>query len=184
MRVNLNSYFLVILAAATLGGCSSEPVKDIKGMFQRATEASAPSENEAKPETRAEKTLQPDNPNNSRQAALPLKSEPKGAPELVAGIKAYDDGKYPESAKILRSALPRLNKADQVQAYKYLGFVECSLGRKTQCRSEFAKALKIDPSFELEPSEAGHPLWGPVFRAAKQKAQQPQQTADIKKRAK
>ncbi|MGZ5089985.1 MAG: TssQ family T6SS-associated lipoprotein [Burkholderiales bacterium] len=184
MRVHLNSYFLVILAAATLAGCSSEPVKEIKGMFQRATEASGPGDSEAKPETKAEKVPQPQSSYNSPQAAVPAKTEPKGAPELVAGIKAYDDGQYPQSAKILRTALPRLNKADQVQAYKYLAFIECSLGRKTRCRGEFAKALKIDPSFDLEPSEAGHPLWGPVFRAAKQKAQQPQQTAGVKKRAK
>jgi tetratricopeptide (TPR) repeat protein len=184
VRVNLNSYLLVTLAAVTLAGCSSEPVKEIKGMFQRATEAGGPGDGEAKPEAKAEKAPQSQSSYNSPQAAVSAKTEPKGAPELVAGIKAYDDGQYPESAKILRSALPRLHKADQVQAYKYLGFIECSLGRKTQCRSEFAKALKIDPSFELEPSEAGHPLWGPVFRAAKQKAQHPQQTAGVKKRAK
>jgi hypothetical protein len=29
----------------------------------------------------------------------------------------------------------------------------------------------LDPSFELEASEAGHPIWGPVFRNVKNAAQ-------------
>jgi hypothetical protein len=39
--------------------------------------------------------------------------------------------------------------------------------RQTLCRQQFDKALKLDPSFDLEPGEHGHPLWGPVFTKAK-----------------
>jgi hypothetical protein len=35
------------------------------------------------------------------------------------------------------------------------------------CRDEFRAALDIDPSMQLEPAEAGHPVWGPVFRSVK-----------------
>ena len=35
------------------------------------------------------------------------------------------------------------------------------------CREEFRKALDIDPSFELSEDEAGHPVWGSVFRGLK-----------------
>jgi tetratricopeptide (TPR) repeat protein len=183
VRINLISVFLAVLGVVALAGCSSEPVKDIKGIFQRATEGTATPENELKAETKPDKVLQPESSGDTARVAAQSKTELKGTPDLVAGIKAYDDGKYPESAKTLRTALPRLNNFDQVQAYKYLAFIECSLGRKSLCRSEFAKALKIDPSFELEPSEAGHPLWGPVFRGVKQKAQQGQQKVGAKKRA-
>jgi len=27
----------------------------------------------------------------------------------------------------------------------------------------------LNPSFDLTPAEAGHPVWGPVFRSAKSK---------------
>jgi hypothetical protein len=37
------------------------------------------------------------------------------------------------------------------------------------CREEFRKALTMDPSLELSPAEAGHPVWGPVFRSLKGK---------------
>ena len=31
----------------------------------------------------------------------------------------------------------------------------------------FGRALQLDPAFTLTPAEAGHPLWGPVFRSLK-----------------
>jgi hypothetical protein len=38
------------------------------------------------------------------------------------------------------------------------------------CYESFRKALALKPDFELTPAEAGHPVWGPVFRSAKAKA--------------
>ena len=98
--------------------------------------------------------------------------ERKRASLLASGIAAYDNGKYAEAAKALRAALAtRLDKADQLAAHKYLAFIECSTNRKNQCRDEFRKALRVDPSFDLEPAEAGHPVWGPIFRSLKAKPQ-------------
>jgi hypothetical protein len=34
------------------------------------------------------------------------------------------------------------------------------------CEDSFARILALDPAFELAPNEAGHPVWGPVFRHA------------------
>jgi tetratricopeptide (TPR) repeat protein len=150
-------------------------------MFQRGSETAGPADAESKAEPKADMSGPSERARENVRLAPLQKAESTRAAELLAGIKAYDDGKYAESGKVLRSALPSLNKSDQVQAHKYLGFIECSLGRKTQCRMEFTRALKIDPGFELEPSEAGHPLWGPVFRSVKQKSQQPQQNAGVKK---
>ena len=39
--------------------------------------------------------------------------------------------------------------------------------RVAACHEEFRKALRLDPGLELGAAEAGHPIWGPVFRAAK-----------------
>lgn len=92
----------------------------------------------------------------------------KGEQELSTGIRSYDDGKYPEAAKSLQSALESgLGNANQVKAHKYLAFIHCASGREKQCRVEFRKALDINPALELEPAESGHPIWGPVFRSVK-----------------
>jgi Tfp pilus assembly protein PilF len=91
-----------------------------------------------------------------------------GEADLNAGISSYENGKYAEAAKSLQSALDAgLGKSDQVKAHKYLAFIYCASGREKQCRDEFGKALEINPGLELEPAEAGHPVWGPVFRSVK-----------------
>lgn len=93
----------------------------------------------------------------------------KGGQELDKGIRSYEDGEYKTAAKQLQAALdlgldaPR----DQAKAHKYLAFIACVSGRKKACRDEFGKALDADPKFDLEPAEAGHPIWGPVWRSVK-----------------
>ena len=92
----------------------------------------------------------------------------KGEPDLASGIKQYEDANYTEAARLLQSALDQgLGRDDQVKAHKYLAFIHCVSGRERRCRDEFRTALKIDPSFELAANEAGHPIWGPTFRAVK-----------------
>jgi len=103
-----------------------------------------------------------------RQAFSDLFQEQKGEADFNAGIKSYENGNYRESARQLQSGLDLgLNKSNQVQAHKYLAFIHCVSGRQTQCRNEFRKALEVDPDFVLQPAEAGHPLWGPVFTSVK-----------------
>jgi Tfp pilus assembly protein PilF len=92
----------------------------------------------------------------------------KGQAALSAGMRQYENGEYPASAKSLRTALKQgLSDKDSATAYKYLGFIDCASNRERQCRDEFRKALAADPSLELGPAEAGHPVWGPVFRSVK-----------------
>ena len=84
------------------------------------------------------------------------------------GLKQYEAGEYTESAKNLQGALslglPDKQRAD---AHKYLAFIHCASNRERQCRDEFRKALAVDPALQLEPTEAGHPVWGPIFQSLK-----------------
>ena len=93
----------------------------------------------------------------------------KSEQTLATGISQFEDGSYAESARSLQSALDQglPTDADRVKAYKHLAFIHCVSKRPAQCQDSFRQALKINPALELEPSEAGHPTWGPVFRAAK-----------------
>jgi tetratricopeptide (TPR) repeat protein len=138
-----------------LAGCSSEPMQDIKRGFEDLfrkdePEASAP---RPAPSPRTEPAPAPSN---------------EGASLLKAGIRDYENGRYDDSARNLRIALKRgLAKPDQVTAHKYLAFIQCAAGREAQCRDEFRRALRIDPGMELDAAEAGHPVWGPVFKSVK-----------------
>ena len=126
--MRLTCYTLsVLIGLASLAGCSSQPVQQIKGIFQS-----------------------------------------KGEPDLQSGIKLYEDGRYKEALTSFQGALSAgLRADDQVTANKYLAFISCVSGRERQCRAYFSRALELNPSFELEPAEAGHPIWGPVFRSVK-----------------
>jgi Tfp pilus assembly protein PilF len=106
----------------------------------------------------------------SSQPVQAVKSifQSKGEPQLKTGIRLYEDGKYPQALTTLQNALDAgLSDADQVTANKYLAFISCVSGRERQCRAYFRRALELNPSFELEPAEAGHPMWGPVFKNVK-----------------
>ena len=117
----------VLIGVAALGGCATDPLKEVQRIFQS-----------------------------------------KGEPQLAAGIRSYEDGRYKDASASFQAALNAgLRTADEVTAHKYLAFINCVSGREKQCRAHFNTALDIDPSFNLAPAEAGHPIWGPVFRSVK-----------------
>lgn len=94
-----------------------------------------------------------------------LKSGP--APFQLA-LQQYDAGDYSESAKNFHGAIKAgLSDKQLANAYKHLAFIHCAANRQKQCRDEFRKALAADPTLELEPAEAGHPVWGPIFKSLK-----------------
>lgn len=98
----------------------------------------------------------------------------KAEQELSAGLKSYEDGQYQQAMKHIQTALNSdlTFKSDRITAYKYLAFIHCVSDRKKQCRAAFNDALEINPDMELTPAEAGHPLWGPVFRDAQAEQRQ------------
>jgi hypothetical protein len=100
-------------------------------------------------------------------AAVPEKS--RAEQDFERGVKSYEDGDYKGAARQLQSALSLGLPAfrDQATAHKYLAFVACASGRQRPCRDEFRKAFEADGNFDLTTAEAGHPVWGPVFRSVK-----------------
>jgi len=92
----------------------------------------------------------------------------KAQAALNAGLKQYEEGRYTESLKNLQSAIEQgLADRDRVNAHKHVAFIYCASSRERQCRDEFRKALAVDPAMSLDPAEAGHPVWGPIFRSVK-----------------
>jgi tetratricopeptide (TPR) repeat protein len=91
--------------------------------------------------------------------------------KLNYGVLSYEEGNYQASIMALQGVLETglSGKPEQVKAYKYLAFIQCVSGREAMCRDYFKKALEIDPNFNLDTAEAGHPIWGPAFRSVKSK---------------
>jgi Tfp pilus assembly protein PilF len=87
---------------------------------------------------------------------------------LLAGWRAYDDGNYIVAERELGAAIGAgLRSArDRATAHKLLAFVYCTSRRVEQCEQAFRAARAADPSFALARAEAGHPIWGPVYRRA------------------
>ena len=85
---------------------------------------------------------------------------------LFEGIRAYDDAQYAQAETALRRALQEGLRSgrDQASAHKLLAFITCTSNRLADCEAEFRAARAADPAFVLSRSEAGHPLWGPVYR--------------------
>ncbi len=112
-------------------------------------------------------------------ACVPLQRTAAPAPPLAArvtaerlladGLQAYEDGQYSVAQRKLRDALEEglAARPDRIDAHKHLAFIYCVSRQEALCRDAFGRALQLDPAFTLTPAEAGHPLWGPVFRSLK-----------------
>ena len=85
---------------------------------------------------------------------------------LLAGLRAYEDAQYADAEKqfglALQLGLP--SPKDRAAAEKHLAFIYCTTNRVTECEAAFRSARQADPKFSLSKSEAGHPLWGPVYQ--------------------
>ncbi|MEO6363815.1 MAG: TssQ family T6SS-associated lipoprotein [Caldimonas sp.] len=85
---------------------------------------------------------------------------------LLAGLKAYDDAQYETAERQFKLALATglASPKDRAEAHKRLAFVHCAAARLVECDAEFQRARVADPAFSLDKAEAGHPVWGPVYR--------------------
>ena len=85
---------------------------------------------------------------------------------LLAGLRAYDDAQYDTAERQFALALATglASPKDRAEAHKRLAFVHCAAGKVAECEAEFRHAREADPAFVLDKAEAGHPVWGPVYR--------------------
>ncbi|HET6787135.1 MAG TPA: TssQ family T6SS-associated lipoprotein [Aquabacterium sp.] len=91
-----------------------------------------------------------------------------GETALALGVKSYQSAQYVEAETQLKAAL-QLGLSigpDRASAHKYLAFIYCTSRRESLCSAAFKAARQADPAFALSKSEAGHPMWGPVYRKA------------------
>ena len=93
-------------------------------------------------------------------------SERPAEKALLAGLKAYEDAQYDIAEKQFVQALVTglASRRDRAEAHKRLAFIRCAAARIDECESEFRRARAADPAFALDRSEAGHPVWGPVYK--------------------
>ncbi len=85
---------------------------------------------------------------------------------LLAGLKAYDDAQYEPAERLFKDALATglASPRDRAEAHKRLAFIDCAGGRLGECGVEFRRAREADRTFALDKAEAGHPVWGPVYK--------------------
>lgn len=85
---------------------------------------------------------------------------------LSQGLRAYEDGQYTDAERYFVSALKAgpMAGTDRAAAHKHLAFIYCTSSRVPACEEAFLAARRADAAFVLSRSEAGHPVWGPVYR--------------------
>ncbi|MDE2594594.1 MAG: TssQ family T6SS-associated lipoprotein [Burkholderiales bacterium] len=85
---------------------------------------------------------------------------------LAQGVKEYQSAQYQQAELDLKSALQMglAKPADVALANKHLAFIFCTSKREAMCLAAFKAARAADPKFALTKAEAGHPMWGPVYR--------------------
>ena len=145
---------LIWLIATACGGCAAPEPK--QAVEPARTAVPEPSAAPAPPPAQA-----------PRPAPLPAAN--RAAQELARGIASYEDGEHKVASKQLQAALDLglETKRDEAKAHKYLAFIVCVTGKEKACREQFRKALDADPAFELEPAEAGNPVWKAALRSVK-----------------
>ena len=145
---------LALAALLLMAGCALQPRAPQPIEAPPAAPASPPAPLPAAPE-----------PPTVSQSVVELSSRP-GEQALLAGLRAYDDGQYQVAEQKLGTALTAGLAApkDRAAAHKTLAFLYCTSKRLKPCEAEFRAARVADQRFALSKAEAGHPLWGPVYR--------------------
>jgi Tfp pilus assembly protein PilF len=92
--------------------------------------------------------------------------ERPGERALLTGLRAYEDGLYVDAERELNKALAAglVSAKDRASAHKHLAFIYCTSQRLKPCEDEFRAARAADANFALTRAEAGHPLWGSIYR--------------------
>ena len=104
-------------------------------------------------------------PPNSQPGLMDVSERP-AEKALLVGMRAYEDGQYPQAEASLNQALSAglASPKDRAAAHKYLAFIFCTSNRVPACEAQFRAARNDDPGFARRTAEAGHPQWGPVYQ--------------------
>lgn len=91
--------------------------------------------------------------------------------KLEIAVKEYEEGNYVTSMNSLEAVLATksASRAQRIRANKYMAFISCISSHEKSCREYFKNILEVNPDFNLSAAEAGHPIWGPVFKNVKDK---------------
>jgi hypothetical protein len=113
-------------------------------------------------------TPPPPEPPAPKVEAPPERIAAPGEAALAQGIKLYQAAQYGEAETQLKLSLQQglMLGPDRAAAHRYLAFIYCTSKRESLCAAAFKAARQADPAFVLSKSEAGHPLWGKVYRKA------------------
>ncbi len=89
-----------------------------------------------------------------------------GDQALAQGVQMYQAAKYDAAETLLKTAIKQglTSNSETARAHKYLAFIYCTSKREALCAAAFKQARQSDTNFELSKAEAGHPIWGPVYR--------------------
>lgn len=103
---------------------------------------------------------------NAGDAAQAAVVTAPGDQSLQQGVLLYQAARYEAAETVLKTALQQgiSQPQDVARAHKHLAFIYCTSKREALCSAAFKAARQADPGFELTKAEAGHPLWGPVYR--------------------
>lgn len=121
--------------------------------------------------------MPPATPANASSVVVPQEPSKPAAPveqsdnekSLAVALSTFERGEYSSAMKLLAPLTTdsSLAAADRLQALKTLAFSQCLIGAVVACRGTFDRAFKLDPKFDLAPTEQGHPVWGPQFERAR-----------------
>lgn len=105
----------------------------------------------------------------SRDLGIDKLAPRKAEQALNSGIRQYEDGEINAAQKSLQDALSLglAFDSEKVTAHKYLAFIYCASNQEKLCRDAFRRAFEVDPTFKLDRTEIGHPLWGPVYNGVR-----------------
>ncbi len=168
---------LVIAIALFISACATPNTGDsIADADKSATNSGAPSGKAAgtvgnvAAGSAAEGGKAPNRAKSEPDPTFAPASAPSKAEQLLAdGLELYEKGDFKAAIRKLTGARDAFadNSVDMQTSLKYLAFSACVTGQKAFCKIQFAALLKIAPEFQLTRAEAGHPLWGPVFKETK-----------------
>jgi hypothetical protein len=96
-------------------------------------------------------------------------ARPKPEQLLAEGSELYEKGDYKAAIRKLVTVRDsaEVTPLTKQSSLRLLAFSYCVTSQRALCKNQFSTLLAIAPEFQLSRGEAGHPLWGPVFKEAK-----------------